>query len=74
MYGRVYDVAIIGGGLTGTAVARDAAGRGLSVFLCDEGDLGGASAASVTSVYGGIEHLATSALAPCVKRSPSARF
>jgi glycerol-3-phosphate dehydrogenase len=58
LYGRVYDVAIIGGGITGTAVARDAAGRGLSVFLCDEDDLGGASAASVTSVFGGIEHLA----------------
>lgn len=57
MYGRVYDIAIIGGGLTGTAVARDAAGRGLSVFLCEEGDLGGVSDAAVASVYGAIEHL-----------------
>jgi glycerol-3-phosphate dehydrogenase len=57
LYGRVYDVAIIGGGLTGTAIARDAAGRGLSVFLCDEGDLGGAADAGVASLYGGIEHL-----------------
>jgi glycerol-3-phosphate dehydrogenase len=58
LYGKVYDVAIIGGGLTATAVARDAAGRGLSVFLCDEGDLGGASETAPTSVCGGIEHLA----------------
>jgi glycerol-3-phosphate dehydrogenase len=58
LYGRVYDVAIIGGGLTGTAIARDAAGRGLSVFLCEEGDLGGAADAGVASVYGGIEQLA----------------
>lgn len=57
MYGRVYDVAIIGGGLTGTAIARDAAGRGLSVFLCEEGDLGGTSDSGVASVYGGIEQL-----------------
>jgi len=59
VYGRVYDVAIIGGGLTGTAVARDAAGRGLSVFLCDEKDVGGSSDGSVRSPYGGIEHLAS---------------
>ncbi|MEJ0098028.1 MAG: FAD-dependent oxidoreductase [Bauldia sp.] len=41
MLGKVHDVAVIGGGLNGVAVARDAAGRGLSVFLCEEGDLGG---------------------------------
>jgi glycerol-3-phosphate dehydrogenase len=44
--GRVYDLAIIGGGITGSAIARDAAGRGLSVFLCDEGDLGGGSSST----------------------------
>ncbi len=32
--------------MTGTAVARDAAGRGLSVFLCEEGDLGGAASSA----------------------------
>ena len=35
-----YDVAIIGGGLNGTSVARDAAGRGLRVILLEQGDLG----------------------------------
>ena len=37
-----YDLAIIGGGLNGVSVARDAAGRGLRVILLEQGDLGGA--------------------------------
>ncbi|MEA2793112.1 MAG: glycerol-3-phosphate dehydrogenase, partial [Bradyrhizobium sp.] len=42
-----YDLAIIGGGLNGVSVARDAAGRGLRVILLEQGDLGaGASSAS----------------------------
>src|ERR1700737_1010143 len=36
-----YDLAIIGGGLNGVSVARDAAGRGLRVILLEQGDLGG---------------------------------
>ena len=36
---HVYDLAIIGGGINGCGIARDAAGRGLSVFLCEMGDL-----------------------------------
>src|SRR3979490_1260984 len=43
-----YDLAIIGGGLNGVSVARDAAGRGLRVILLEQGDLGGA-ASSATS-------------------------
>jgi glycerol-3-phosphate dehydrogenase len=38
-----YDLAIIGGGLNGVSVARDAAGRGLRVILIEQGDLGGAA-------------------------------
>jgi len=58
VFERVYDVGIIGGGLTGTSIARDAAGRGLSVMLCEEGDLGGrASSASDRLVRGGLDHL-----------------
>src|SRR5437899_3311199 len=42
-----YDLAILGGGLNGVSVARDAAGRGLRVILLEQGDLGaGASSAS----------------------------
>ena len=43
-----YDLAIIGGGLNGVSMARDAAGRGLRVILLEQGDLG--SAASVGDV------------------------
>src|SRR5258707_435123 len=41
-----YDIAIIGGGLNGVSVARDAAGRGLRVVLLEQNDLGGGAAAS----------------------------
>src|ERR1700757_3624791 len=48
-----YDLAIIGGGLNGTSLARDAAGRGLRVILLEQGDLGGAaSSASSRFVHG----------------------
>jgi glycerol-3-phosphate dehydrogenase len=46
VWGRAYDIAVIGGGINGCGVARDAAGRGFSVLLCDEGDLGGGSTSS----------------------------
>ena len=52
------DIAVIGGGINGCGVARDAAGRGLSVFLCDEGDLGGGtSSASSKLIHGGLRYL-----------------
>ena len=58
MYEQVYDLAIVGGGLIGSAIARDAAGRGLTTFLCDEGDIGGAaSSATDRVVHGGLYHL-----------------
>jgi glycerol-3-phosphate dehydrogenase len=41
-----YDLAIIGGGLNGVSLARDAAGRGLRVILVEQGDLGGAASAA----------------------------
>jgi glycerol-3-phosphate dehydrogenase len=48
-----YDLAIIGGGLNGVSIARDAAGRGLRVLLLEQGDLGSAaSAASPRLVHG----------------------
>jgi glycerol-3-phosphate dehydrogenase len=58
LFGRVYDLAIIGGGITGAAIARDAAGRGLSVFLCEQGDLAsGASSATGKIVHGNLRLL-----------------
>jgi len=48
-----YDLAVIGGGLNGVSVARDAAGRGLRVILLEQGDLGaGASSASPRLIHG----------------------
>lgn len=56
--GEVYDVIIIGGGVNGTGVARDAALRGLRVCLLEKGDLGGAtSSASTKLIHGGLRYL-----------------
>ncbi len=58
LYEEVYDLAIIGGGLIGAAIARDASGRGLTTFLCEQGDIGGASTAATDRVvHGGLHHL-----------------
>jgi glycerol-3-phosphate dehydrogenase len=54
----IVDLAIIGGGINGAGIARDAAGRGLSVHLVEQGDLGGAtSAASTKLIHGGLRYL-----------------
>jgi len=48
-----YDLAIIGGGLNGVSVARDAAGRGLRVLLVEQGDLGGAASSAASCLIQG---------------------
>lgn len=53
-----YDLLIIGGGINGAAIARDAAGRGLSVCLCEKDDLAQhTSSASTKLVHGGLRYL-----------------
>jgi len=53
-----YDLFIIGGGINGTAIARDAAGRGLKVFLAEQNDLAsGTSSASTKLIHGGLRYL-----------------
>ncbi len=53
-----FDLAIIGGGINGTAVARDAAGRGLRVLLVEQNDLSsGTSSASSKLIHGGLRYL-----------------
>jgi glycerol-3-phosphate dehydrogenase len=53
-----YDLAVIGGGLNGVSIARDAAGRGLRVILLEQGDLGaGASQASPRLIHGDLSVL-----------------
>src|SRR3954468_23828223 len=48
-----YDLAIIGGGLNGVSIARDAAGRGLRVILLEQGDLGGAASSATSRLIHG---------------------
>jgi glycerol-3-phosphate dehydrogenase len=56
--GFPYDLLIIGGGINGAGIARDAAGRGLAVALCEQGDFGGAtSSASSKLIHGGLRYL-----------------
>ena len=52
------DLFVVGGGINGTGIARDAAGRGLSVVLCEQGDLASAtSSASTKLIHGGLRYL-----------------
>ena len=54
----VVDVAIIGGGINGCGIARDAVGRGLSVLLAEQGDLAQATSSSSTKLFhGGLRYL-----------------
>ncbi|MGE0238586.1 MAG: glycerol-3-phosphate dehydrogenase [Parvibaculaceae bacterium] len=54
----VYDLAIIGGGINGVGIARDATGRGLKVVLAEQGDLAsGTSSASTKLIHGGLRYL-----------------
>lgn len=53
-----FDLAIIGGGINGTAIARDAAGRGMRVLLVEQNDLAaGTSSASSKLIHGGLRYL-----------------
>lgn len=55
---KTYDIAVIGGGVTGCGIARDAAGRGAKVLLLEAGDLaGGTSSASTKLIHGGLRYL-----------------
>jgi glycerol-3-phosphate dehydrogenase len=55
---RIYDIAIIGGGVNGCGIARDAAGRGFAVYLCEQNDLAsGTSSASTKLIHGGLRYL-----------------
>ena len=55
---RVFDLLVVGGGITGAGVARDASLRGLSVALIDKSDFGsGTSSRSSRLVHGGVRYL-----------------
>jgi glycerol-3-phosphate dehydrogenase len=54
----IADLLIVGGGINGAGIARDAAGRGLSVVLCEKGDLAqGTSSRSSRLIHGGLRYL-----------------
>ena len=54
----LYDLVVIGGGINGVGIAADAAGRGLSVFLCEKDDLAShTSSASSKLIHGGLRYL-----------------
>ncbi len=56
--GHLYDILIIGGGINGAGIARDAAGRGLKVLLCEKDDLAAhTSSASTKLIHGGLRYL-----------------
>ncbi len=53
-----YDVVIVGGGVNGTGIAMDAAGRGLRVLLCEMNDLASATSSSSSKlIHGGLRYL-----------------
>jgi glycerol-3-phosphate dehydrogenase len=53
-----FDVFIVGAGISGSAIARDAAMRGLRVLLVDQGDVGaGTASASTRLIHGGLRYL-----------------
>ena len=54
----MFDLAIVGGGINGAGIARDAAGRGLRVLLVEQNDLAsGTSSASTKLIHGGLRYL-----------------
>ena len=55
-----FDVIVVGGGITGVCVAREAAGRGLTTLLVEKGDFGGGTSSATTKyLHGGIRYLET---------------
>lgn len=55
---RIFDVVVIGGGINGAGIAADAALRGLSVLLCEQGDLASQTSSSSSKlIHGGVRYL-----------------
>ncbi|NKB64231.1 MAG: glycerol-3-phosphate dehydrogenase [Gammaproteobacteria bacterium] len=55
---KLFDILVIGGGINGTGIARDAIGRGFSVCLCEANDLAsGTSSSSSKLIHGGLRYL-----------------
>lgn len=58
MQGLIHDLLVVGGGINGVGIARDAAGRGLSVLLVEQDDLASHTSSSSTKlIHGGLRYL-----------------
>ena len=56
--GDIFDLLVVGGGINGVGIARDAAGRGLKVLLCEQDDLAShTSSQSSKLIHGGLRYL-----------------
>ncbi len=63
------DLFVIGGGINGCGIARDAVGRGYSVALAEMGDLGSATSSGSTKLFhGGLRYLSILSFAWCGSR------
>lgn len=55
---KIFDLLVVGGGVNGTGIARDACGRGLSVLLCEQDDLASGTSSKATKLFhGGLRYL-----------------
>ena len=55
---QIYDVLVVGGGINGTGIAADCAGRGLEVLLCEQQDLASATSSNSSKlIHGGLRYL-----------------
>lgn len=55
---NMFDIVVIGGGINGTGIAADAAGRGLNVLLCEQNDLASATSSNSSKlIHGGLRYL-----------------
>ena len=69
-----FDVIIVGAGINGASIARDASARGLRVLLLDKGDLaGGTTSWSTRLIHGGLRYLEHGELGWCANLCASAR-
>ena len=58
MNAKTFDLLVVGGGINGAGIARDAAGRGLSVLLVEKDDLAAATSSwSTKLIHGGLRYL-----------------
>ena len=71
MFEDIFDIAIIGGGINGCGIARDAAGRGLKVYLCEKGDLASGTSSASTKLSSGMRPTSSPGERPRIARDDS---